>query len=623
MRRMPASAWFILMESVFLVMAYFGNLNPHPLGLLSGFFIFSLAIFFGGVFGVVGRGFFVASVVLVWCTQYVLTVSNWWYFQYFQSYFNYDALKLGMDALASYRAISGFENKGSALVLAITSGFFLIFTIKSYSLKVARTKASMVMSVAWLFVAIISGSILSVSFDRYRELNIFSLAPAYLSPIHAFFVSPSVVNESPDAVLGYEEFKEMNVAKGQGRNKNDYNVIVIVLESMRASLIGHYNGGLTKTPNFDSFARENLVATQFYANSNYTVKGETAILCGIFDHNSKPPISKYSDDIKKINCLPSILKKQGYRSVYFHGNKAEFYSRDKYMKLVGFDELQFFDQNRRELTNMPEIGWGVADESMYGFVLSRLNGDMPKPFFASVMTLSSHYPFDWDWGIEFPDLATAIDENEMFANYLKAAYYEDYAFGKFWEAFKESNLYENTIVVVTSDHGIWSFPNKPKLSLVEQNERFFRIPLMIYYPGLDIARTLTQVGSQIDIPPTILGLLGVSNREDEFIGKDMLEAAAKPWVISMKSGEVTARVENVICSTSSGECGGVHQECTAKNYGEILLRDVSDIQNCFLVDGDILQNGSYSAVADSRGLVAKALYIIRRQNREVFGEKSK
>lgn len=619
MQRIPAIGWLIMMEATFLVMAYFGNLNPHPSGLLSSFFVLCMSLFIGTFAGLISKLSLVATVILLWLVQYILTVSNWWYFQYFQTYFNYDALKLGTDALESYRAISEFDNKSSALTLALISGFFLFFIIRSYSLEAARRRVSIFFGAVFLVGAIVSGLILSVSFDRYRELNIFSLAPSYVSPIHAFFVSPDLSNESPDVADGYEQFKNLNIGYGKKLDKNNYNVIVIVLESMRASLIGYYNGGLTRTPNFDNFARENLAATQFYANSNYTVKGETAILCGIFDHNSKPPISKYSDKIKNLNCLPHILESEGYRSIYFHGNKAEFYSRDEYMKLVGFDELQFFDQSRRDSEGIPEIGWGVADESMYDYMLSQLS-ETDRPFFASVTTLSSHYPFDWQWGLEFPDLGLDSKENDMFANYTKAAYYEDYAFGKFWEAFKRSSLYENTIVVVTADHGIWSFPNKSKLSLIEQNEQFFRVPLMIYHPDMAEPSVIAQVGSQIDIPPTILRMLGLDVGDDYFIGKDMLSFVDEPWMISMKSGEVMVRLKNIMCSTSSGECGGVHQECTAKNYGEILLDKVSDVKRCVKIDGDLLKNGNYSTVDDSRGLVGKALYIIRRQNRHVFGE---
>ncbi|CAA0082967.1 Lipoteichoic acid synthase 2 [Zhongshania aliphaticivorans] len=620
MRRISPIIFLVLMEIVFLGMSYFGKLNPHPSGLLSSFYVLCFVLFSCGFAGYWGRAAFRVVVSLAWFIQFVLTVSNWWYFQYFQSYFNYEALQLGADSIASFRAISVFDNKANAVTLTLLSMFFLVCAVRSSSIERVKPRTSILLCCFGLIGAAISGSILSISFDRYRELNIFSLAPSYISPVHAFFVSTSIASESPKTAIGYEEFTEMNRGLAIDRKLKDYNVIVIVLESMRASLIGHYNGGRTVTPNFDKFARENTVATTFYANSNYTVKGETAIFCGIFDHNSKPPISKYADEIKNLTCLPHILEKKGYKSIYFHGNRAEFYSRDKYMKAVGFEELQFFDQARRKSLDMSEIGWGVADEAMYDYMMTKLLNEAERPFFASVTTLSSHYPFDWEWNIEFPNLGVDAQENAMYSNYNKAVYYEDYAFGKFWDAFRQSKLYKNTIVVVTADHGIWSFSDNKALSLVEQNEQFFRMPLMIYSPNLTSPRHINQVSSQIDIPPTVLSLLGINEEESAFIGKDIFVDVEKPWSISMKSGELSVRVNDTICSTSTGECGGVHQECTARNYGEILLHEVSDIQRCIRVERDLLKGGDYSNVEDGRELVGKGLSIIRRHNKHVFGE---
>src|SRR5690606_20431034 len=137
----------------------------------------------------------------------------------------------------------------------------------------------------------------------------------------------------------------------------DYNIIVIALESVRASLLGYYGAPYGVSPHLDAFAREHMVANQFYANSNFTAKAETSIWCSIFDHNVKPPLSRFAGEIAQLNCLPQILQEQGYRTVFFHGNKAGFYGRDQFLPKVGFAEMEFFDAQRAADEGLSVVGW--------------------------------------------------------------------------------------------------------------------------------------------------------------------------------------------------------------------------------------------------------------------------
>ena len=607
----------------FGAMSYFGVLNPHPSGMVSSLLVASVSLAILTLARFLSRFYFASLLGVMWLFSAIATIGNWWYFQYFQSYFNYRALALLSESTDSLKSLDAFEKGSEALTLIVITAVLGLLSVIFYRRLEVKDKGGWVMLSFWLSIVMVTASILNTSFERYREMSVFSLAPSYLSPIHAFFVNPerSFGEYQAEQLASLEEkYASFNsvVEFSDGRDfAKDYNVIIIVLESIRASLIGYYSDGESLTPNLDAFARVNVVANQFYANTNFTVKGETAIWCGIFDYNAKPPYSNYSDSIQSLTCLPGMLAERGYSTIYYHGNGGDFYNRESYLPLVGFTRSVYLDKSRALDLGMPIMGWGASDESMYEYMLRDLESQSGA-FFAHFTTISSHYPFKWEWGISMPEHVLDYPKPGMYGDYRRAAYYEDYAFGKFWENFSSSRLYNNTIVIVTADHGIWSFDEAENNSLLMMNEKFFRMPLMIYHPDVDIAMQIDQVSSQMDIAPTILAMLGMHEEKQQFVGKNMLQPVAKPWAAMMKSGEVSIRLGNTLCSMARVACAGPHQECMAKSYGEILLREISSLQSCVEIEGDLLLGGSSAPTRQENDLIGDALGLIQLQNYRVF-----
>ncbi len=132
------------------------------------------------------------------------------------------------------------------------------------------------------------------------------------------------------------------------------------------------------------------------------------------------------------------------------------------------------------------------------------------PFYAEILTVSNHIPFDFDWGIEFP--AHLQKNKKPIDRYRRGIYYSDQALKRFYERFQRSSLASNTILVVTGDHGIWIFSSE-NLSGLEKNEQFFRVPLIIQTPEghqFEVAENT----SHLDIAPTLSGLLGLTGPSD-------------------------------------------------------------------------------------------------------------
>ena len=150
-----------------------------------------------------------------------------------------------------------------------------------------------------------------------------------------------------------------------------------MMESIRADLVGHYRDGVSHTPNLDRLAETYISARNFYANTNFTVSGELAALCGIFDHNTRPPISKYHEQIESLDCLPGQLQSRGYESIYLHGHNSKFYDRDKFLPMLGFNELYFHADEEDDHSDY--MGWGASDLVMTDIVMESPGGPGGSP----------------------------------------------------------------------------------------------------------------------------------------------------------------------------------------------------------------------------------------------------
>lgn len=602
--------------------SYFGFLNPHPLGLLSAGVVFTLSLSITCIMILLGRTVFTLYLIIYVVFSCLICISNWWYFEYFQAFYNYELIGLGGDIFGALKTLSSFGYKVESVCFVFLACFSAALSIVFYRKSEVPSKELGTGLVLFL-ASMVFGFVAHTSFSQYIKLNVSILQPSYIHPLHAFFVTDKVnAVVTVDEVSALGVFSSLNTSIENSSSlsfKQSYNVIYIMLESTRASLVGAYGNGDNLTPNIDALSKTLIVSREFYANSNYTIKGELASWCGIFDNNAKPPISKSVDAIKNLRCLPKILAERGYETSYFHGNTSSFNSRKEFLPIVGFEEL-YFPEDDENSDQLPQIGWGVSDEYMYQFMLDTLRSNNEKPFFAHFMTVSSHYPYGWDWGVSVPleEHPNPKKASEVYGNYQNAVFYEDYALGKFWEAFKKSTLYDNTIVVITADHGVWVFDDEEKKSLLQKNEEFFRIPLLIYHPDIQGPMELTGAASQIDLPETVLNMLGIQDYDDFFVGKNLFEKVQTPWAIMMKQGDVVVRKNDVICYIEGAACSGIQQDCVAINYGE-LLPDINKLQRCQRIDGDLLLDDAViTELSADPELMDKAFGLIRYHNKKVF-----
>ena len=301
----------------------------------------------------------------------------------------------------------------------------------------------------------------------------------------------------PDKFPLYKKPKEIF------KTPTEENVILILLESVRASELGIYGAKYSASPNLDARAKFFSIFKNNYSTAPLTSKSEFAISCSTMDHFSGSPISSRELEIKK-RCFPNILKDHGYDTYWLHGNNKEFYKRESFLTQLGIDNIVDKTNLIKKGYNS-ELGWGITDEELFDYTIDKLS-NLPNKFYAEILTVSNHSPFNFDWGIDIPKNISYSD-NQYFNSYRQGIYYTDYALNKFLDKFFSSELATNTHLIITGDHGAWAFADNT-LSQITKDEQFFRMPLLIYSPN-EQPKTINAMTSHIDIAPTVLDLLNI------------------------------------------------------------------------------------------------------------------
>jgi len=311
------------------------------------------------------------------------------------------------------------------------------------------------------------------------------------------------------------------------------NVVIILMESVRALECGAYGGSPTLTPNLDRLAAQGIQFQNFYANGCQTVRAEFAIqtsylprLVGAPEYRQCPKLS--------VLTLPQVLKMKGYRTLWISSYSPTYDDKIGFLSAHGIES--FYSDPP---TTSPKRGWGPPDEDLFRYVRDVLSKEK-QPFFAEVMTLSNHYP--WQDGIPTASQTPPVRGESLYQSYAQGIYYTDYAIGQFLEAIRGTPLAENTVFVVLGDHGIWLFPERESLrGLASRQEAYFRIPCLLWSPRLLKPQRIAALGSQIDLAPTILDLLDIAV-PNAFLGTSLFrDDTDKRFVLMVHDGRWNLR----------------------------------------------------------------------------------
>jgi phosphoglycerol transferase MdoB-like AlkP superfamily enzyme len=284
------------------------------------------------------------------------------------------------------------------------------------------------------------------------------------------------------------------------------NIVLIIMESMCADVFSCLNGEKRITPGLDSITRQGLLFSNIYAAGSRTDQG----LLAIFSGYPALPQQSVIRDFERICNLPHIssaFNKAGYHTSYIIGGNLEYENTRSYM-LTGQTKL-LIDGNDYPVDR--KTNWGAYDEDLFHEHL-KVADSLPQPFFSAISTITNHEEFEGD----VPEL---WKRDKMVNRFRNTAHYTDHCIAAYLKDAIGHPWFKNTIFIIVADHG-HRFPKNRKYN--EPGK--FHIPLIFFgdvlKPELK-GKTVGQIGSQYDIPATLLGQLGL-DRTGFTWGKDLL-----------------------------------------------------------------------------------------------------
>jgi len=293
------------------------------------------------------------------------------------------------------------------------------------------------------------------------------------------------------------------------------NVIIIIWESATAKVIQRLGGLPNITPHFDSLSHSGVLFDAMYASGNRSAKGLAAILSG-WPAQANAPILSSPARAARLPGLAEDMARAGYFTAFYYGGELEFADFKSYLVAHGFDRIvgeQDFD--RKDWSSK----WGAHDH----VVLTRLLSDartFRRPFFTTLFTLSSHEPYD-------VPMQPVIPGSSEQSHFLNAHVYADRSIGNFIAAASHEPWWDSTLVVIIADHG-HPLPKLPAPA-GESASQLYHIPMLWLGGALAVRDTVVSVvGSQVDIPPTLLAQLALAHSQYKW-GKNLLAADVQPF----------------------------------------------------------------------------------------------
>jgi phosphoglycerol transferase MdoB-like AlkP superfamily enzyme len=288
-------------------------------------------------------------------------------------------------------------------------------------------------------------------------------------------------------------------------------VIIIVLESFSGYLIGPLGGDSLVTPNFNRYVKEGILFSNFYASGTRTDKAMPAILDGY----PAQPAQSIIKEPKKSQSLPSLVKilvENGYHSSFWYGGEINFANFNSFVIGSGFHDI--ITKNNFDPVNY-NSKWGVHDHILFQSLKDSMK-NVSEPFIKVILTLSSHEPFD-------VPMEPVFSGQDNMSKYKNSIYYTDKTLGSFLDWAKNTEWWKNALIIMVADHAARISGDVPNYS-----QNVFKIPMLWVGGALSQrGKIIRKLGSQVDIPTTVLDQLGLTNIFP--FGKDMFSDHSKSF----------------------------------------------------------------------------------------------
>ncbi|MEJ2593533.1 MAG: sulfatase-like hydrolase/transferase [bacterium] len=273
------------------------------------------------------------------------------------------------------------------------------------------------------------------------------------------------------------------------------NIILIFMESMSHAMVSRYHEELQTTPFLDQLATEGIVFDNFYSAGVHTHNAITSTFYGLPAVMDNKLMGELATAGELFYGMPWILKEKGYTNSFYVTGSKKFDNMNDFLMLNGFDQvIGERDYPKDSIYN----AWGVTDQTMFNRVITDCNGhyEAGRSFFSAILTISAHegyiVPRSYRKGLVNKKMPQSLYE------------FSDLMLEGFFTAARKSPWFKETVFVLVGDHG-QNFHTRYDLNL-----NYHRVPLIIYGPGFFEYKCYEQPGLQMDIYPTLFGLLDFS-----------------------------------------------------------------------------------------------------------------
>ena len=281
------------------------------------------------------------------------------------------------------------------------------------------------------------------------------------------------------------------------------NVILILMESMSAQYMARHGNTAGLTPFLDSLSKESIYFKNTFTTGIHTFNGVFGTLYGLPSSYDKQPLDAYP--VFKSAGLTNTLHELGYTTSYFTTHSQEHGNIGSFLKLNGIRHIiGAKDYPKEALKTL----YGVPDDYMFRFSLPLLDQfhHTSKPFLAVFMTISNHKPY------YIPDRFALRKDLNMDRRVVA---YADWSLKTFFQSIRSKPWFKNTLLVFIADHGRTLPPVHYDIPL-----SCLHTPLLFYSPER-LPKTFGKISSQMDVFPTIMGMLNLPY-ENHTMGIDLM-----------------------------------------------------------------------------------------------------
>ena len=282
------------------------------------------------------------------------------------------------------------------------------------------------------------------------------------------------------------------------------NVVLFLVESFGRSTVDERVGGEPVAPEFQRLKGEGVYFDNLFANSFRTDRGTVAVQSG-FPAQTKMSVMKLPVKSQRLPSIARSLRREGYATSFYYGGDLNFTNTASYLYGTGFDRLTW----QKDLHfDAPTSKWGYADDVVIDAFTDHVLAEAAsqRPFFAAMLTLSSHEPFD---------VPFAKFDDPM----LNAMAFTDASLGRFVERVRQTPVWNDLLVILIADHA-YPYP----YGIANSDALRHRIPMLWLGGAVRRPAVVETYGSQSDLAATLLAQLGIAHG-DFLFSRDLFDPA--------------------------------------------------------------------------------------------------